>query len=88
MKPVVSALNAWSCIVVSIFAIVILSIIGSMFKSGNPVMMGHTEDPKDGGAVAAAVFGAVAVYGGFLVFCASQAWLHMRESRRGAISLS
>jgi hypothetical protein len=26
-------------------------------------MMGHTEDPKDGGAVAAAVFGAVAVYG-------------------------
>lgn len=25
--------------------------------------MGHTEDPKDGGAVAAAVFGAVAVYG-------------------------
>jgi hypothetical protein len=26
-------------------------------------MMGHTEDPKDGGAVAGAVFGAVAVYG-------------------------
>jgi hypothetical protein len=70
--------------------------------------MGTTEDPKDGPAVAAAVFGAVAVYGvslprptfvsggikankhilqAFLVFCASQAWLHMRESRRGAISL-
>ena len=32
-------------------------------QTGNPVMMGHTEDPKDGGAVAAAVFGAVAVYG-------------------------
>jgi hypothetical protein len=26
-------------------------------------MMGHSEDPKDGGAVAAAVFGAVAIYG-------------------------
>ena len=24
--------------------------------------MGHTEDPKDGGAVSATVFGAVAVY--------------------------
>ena len=32
MKPVVSALNAWSCIVVSVFAIVILSTIGAMFK--------------------------------------------------------
>jgi hypothetical protein len=34
-----------------------------MTQNGNAVMMGHTEDPKDGGAVAAAVFGAVAVYG-------------------------
>jgi hypothetical protein len=32
MKPVVSALNAWSCIVVCVFAIVILSVIGAMFK--------------------------------------------------------
>lgn len=83
-------------------------------------MMGSTEDPdpKDAPAVAAAVFGAVAVYGvcnsstlfggyvelellalqkcglanfflqAFVVFCGSQAFLHMRESRRGAISLS
>jgi len=88
MKPLVSALNAWSCIVVSMFAIVILSFIGSMFKANNHVVMGHSEDPKDNSAVAAAVFGAVAIYGGFLVFCASQAWLHIRESRRGAIALS
>jgi hypothetical protein len=132
MKPVVSALNAWSCIVVSVFAIVILSTIGAMFKvwryrflalvsltpkqTGNPIVMGHAEDPKDGNAVATAVFGAVAVYGvcyslslplatpkscsllpvlsfadtskGFLIFCGSQAWLHIRESKRGAISLS
>jgi hypothetical protein len=31
-------------------------------------MMGHTEDPKDGGAVATAVFGAVAVYGVCVMF--------------------
>ncbi|KAF2087600.1 hypothetical protein K490DRAFT_41479 [Saccharata proteae CBS 121410] len=88
MKPVVSALNAWTCIVVSCFAIVILSVIGALFKSNSHVMMGSKDDPSDGKAVAATVFGAVAVYGGFLLFCASQAWLHMRESRRGAISLN
>ncbi|KAM0804712.1 hypothetical protein BDR22DRAFT_834634 [Usnea florida] len=32
MKPVVSALNAWSCVVVSVFAIIILSVIGGLFK--------------------------------------------------------
>lgn len=50
-------------IVISVFAIVILSVIGSMFASGNHAMMGSTEDPKDGKGVAAAVFGAVVVYG-------------------------
>lgn len=51
-------------------------------------MMGGEEDPKDGGAVAGALFGAVFIYIGFFVFCGLQALLHMRESRRGAISLS
>ncbi|EON65958.1 hypothetical protein W97_05200 [Coniosporium apollinis CBS 100218] len=91
MKPVVSAMNAWTCIVVSCFAIVILSIIGSLFKSNNHSMMGSTDDPEDGKAVAAAVFGAVGVYAIFLVFCSSQAWLHMRArgtERRGGIALS
>ena len=76
--------------------------------------MGGDEDPKDGSAVAGAVFGAVFIYivslsflfcslsgklrvarslltgwaQGFFVFCGLQALLHMRESRRGAISLS
>ena len=50
-------------IVISVFAIVILSAIGSMFAKGHHTMMGSEEDPKDGGKVAAAVFGAVAVYG-------------------------
>jgi len=87
MKPVVSAFNAWTCIVISVFAIVILSAIGSMFASGHHSMMGSEEDPKDGGKVAAAVFGAVGVYGVFLLFCASQAFLHQRQSRHGEIAL-
>lgn len=33
-----------------------------MFASGHHSMMGSEEDPKDGGKVAAAVFGAVVVY--------------------------
>ena len=34
-----------------------------MFAHGHHSMMGSEEDPKDGGKVAAAVFGAVGVYG-------------------------
>lgn len=34
-----------------------------MFAKGNHTMMGSTEDPENGSAVAAAVFGAVGVYG-------------------------
>ncbi|WPH00915.1 Hypothetical protein R9X50_00374900 [Acrodontium crateriforme] len=87
MKPVVSAFNAWTCIVISVFAIVILSAIGSMFANNNHTMMGSEEDPEDGGKVAAAVFGAVAVYGAFLLFCGSQAFLHQRQSQHGEIAL-
>lgn len=50
-------------------------------------MMGSNEDPEDGAAVAGAVFGAVAVYAGFLVFCGSQAYLHIQQKRKGAITL-
>ncbi|KAF9694923.1 hypothetical protein EKO04_007045 [Ascochyta lentis] len=88
VKPVVSAMNAWTCIVLSVFAIVILSTIGALFKSGSHTMLGGEEDPEDGNAVAGAVFGAVFIYIGFFVFCGLQAFLHIRESRRGAISLS
>ncbi|KAI9826659.1 MAG: hypothetical protein M1832_006255 [Thelocarpon impressellum] len=88
MKPVVSAFNAWSCIVVSVFAIVILSIIGALFRSEHHAVVGSTEDPPDGKAVAGTVFSAVIVYVIFLVFCSLQAFLHMRQSARGAITLS
>ena len=62
VKPVVSAMNAWTCIVLSVFAIVILSTIGALFKSGSHTMLGGDEDPEDGSAVAGAVFGAVFIY--------------------------
>jgi uncharacterized membrane protein YeaQ/YmgE (transglycosylase-associated protein family) len=44
------------------FAIVILSTIGSMFATNHHSMMGSEDDPTDGKKVAAAVFGAVVVY--------------------------
>ncbi|KAF4551030.1 Hypothetical protein D9617_15g043840 [Elsinoe fawcettii] len=90
MKPVVGALNAWSCIVISLFAIVILSVIGGLFKNEHHAVLGSDEnpDPKDAGAVATSIFGAVFVYLGFLVFCGLQALLHYRDSRRGQIALS
>ncbi|KAG9233255.1 hypothetical protein BJ875DRAFT_505505 [Amylocarpus encephaloides] len=88
MKPVVGVMQAWSCIVISAFAIVILSVIGSLFKSNHHSMMGSQDDPTDGAAVAGTVFSAVIVYALFLVGCSFQAFLHLRENRRGAITLS
>ncbi|KAJ5317411.1 hypothetical protein N7508_001919 [Penicillium antarcticum] len=121
MKPVVSALNAWSCVVISLFAIVILSVLGSLYsvrlsdplghepdqspaltsirnmtssankysllQSNNHAYTGSEGEPKDGPAVAASIYTAVIVYTGFFVFCGFQAYLHMRNSRGGAISL-
>ncbi|KAF1822830.1 uncharacterized protein K489DRAFT_356909 [Dissoconium aciculare CBS 342.82] len=87
MKPVVSAFNAWTCIVISLFAIVILSIIGGLFMNNHHSLMGGEEDPKDGKKVAVTVFGAVGIYGVFLLFCGCQAFLHKRASSRGEIAL-
>ncbi|KAJ5237675.1 hypothetical protein N7489_007766 [Penicillium chrysogenum] len=87
MKPVVSALNAWSCVIISVFAIVILSVLGSLYNSNNHAYTGSEGEPKDGPAVAASIYTAVIVYAGFFVFCGFQAYLHMRDSRGGAISL-
>ncbi|KAK8095287.1 uncharacterized protein PG998_001917 [Apiospora kogelbergensis] len=87
MKPVVSSMQAWSCTVISAFAIVILSVIGGLFRSKHHSLTGHADDPADGPAVAGTVFIAVFVYIGFLVFCGLQGMLHVRESRRGAIAL-
>ncbi|KAK0731566.1 hypothetical protein B0H67DRAFT_597422 [Lasiosphaeris hirsuta] len=87
MKPLVGAMQAWSCFVISIFAIIILSVLGILFKANHPELVGGDEDPENGPEVAATVFIAVMVYAGFLVFCGFQGLLHIRESRRGAIAL-
>ncbi|KAI0899913.1 hypothetical protein F4806DRAFT_270913 [Annulohypoxylon nitens] len=88
MKPVVSAMQAWSCVVISVFAIIILSILGGLYRNNHHEFVGGTEDPVDGNAVAGTVFTAVVVYAAFLVFCGLQGLLHLRENRRGAIALS
>ncbi|KAL2022787.1 hypothetical protein VTK56DRAFT_4603 [Thermocarpiscus australiensis] len=87
MKPIVSAVQAWSCVTISIFAIVILSILGLLFNKNHPELVGGDEDPSNGPEVAATVFTAVIIYAGFLIFCGFQGLLHLRESRRGAIAL-
>ncbi|PFH55986.1 hypothetical protein XA68_17242 [Ophiocordyceps unilateralis] len=87
MKPLVSAMHAWSCTVISVFAIVILSVLGSLYRSGHEEFVGGREDPEDGKAVSGTIFTAVFVYIAFLVFCGFQGLLHIRENRRGAITL-
>lgn len=49
-----------------------------MFAKNNHSMMGSDEDPKDGGAVAVAVFGAVGVYG----VCFDQMAKHAESAMR------
>ncbi|KAI1470281.1 uncharacterized protein F4812DRAFT_456287 [Daldinia caldariorum] len=88
MKPVVSSMQAWSCVVISIFAIIILSILGGLYRSKHHEFVGGADDPKDTEAVASTIFTAVVVYAAFLVFCGLQGLLHLRENRRGAIVLS
>lgn len=72
-------------IVVSVFAIVILSVLGSLYKSNHHTLVGSVEDPEDGAVVAKTVFGAVMVY----AVCIRSLWtragfhgtpMHRRES--------
>ncbi|KAF8246333.1 hypothetical protein K440DRAFT_553581, partial [Wilcoxina mikolae CBS 423.85] len=67
------------CIVMSVFAIIILSTIATLFKNGHETMMGSTKDPVDGKSVASTLFASVLVYAAFLVFCSGQAWLNSRQ---------
>lgn len=47
---------------ISVFAIVILSVLGVLFRGNHPELVGGEEDPTDGPAVAATVFTAVIIY--------------------------
>ncbi|CAN6609727.1 V-type proton ATPase subunit f [Trichomonascus vanleenenianus] len=81
MKPVVGNLSAWFCTVLSVFGVLILSVLGMLFKSGHEVLMGSINDPEDGAAVANTIFGAVFVYLLFFLFCGCQVALHRRQNR-------
>ncbi|ODQ64357.1 hypothetical protein NADFUDRAFT_47571 [Nadsonia fulvescens var. elongata DSM 6958] len=81
MKPVVSPAKAWFCTVLSAFGILILGVIGLLFKNGHESMMGSLTDPEDGEAVASTVFGAVIVYLVFFTFCGSQIYFNKRQNR-------
>ncbi|KAL2891334.1 hypothetical protein HOO65_010692 [Ceratocystis lukuohia] len=75
--------------VISAFAILILTVIGFLFKSGHEEFTGGIEDPAPemGPEIAGTIFTAVWVYIGFFIFCGIQGMLHVRENRRGAIAL-
>ncbi|ODV79183.1 uncharacterized protein CANTADRAFT_52036 [Suhomyces tanzawaensis NRRL Y-17324] len=81
MKAVVSTGQAYCCTILSAFGVVILSVIGYLFQTNHETMMGSTEDPEDGEAVAKTVFGAVFVYLAFFVFCGLQVVLIRRQDR-------
>jgi ribonuclease kappa len=69
--------------VISIFAIVILSIIGALFKAGHHSMTGGLEDPQDGEAVAGTVFSAVLVYAVSFVYFPTVKKEGAREGKEG-----
>jgi len=45
-----------------VFAIVILSTLGLLYRANHPELVGGDEDPEDGATVAATVFIAVIIY--------------------------
>lgn len=81
LTPLFQAFNAYFCTGLSIFGIVILSIIGALFYVGHESMVGSITDPSDGKAVASTIFGAVGVYILFALFCGWQIWLIKRQDR-------
>ncbi|KAG6001822.1 hypothetical protein E4U21_003784 [Claviceps maximensis] len=64
MKPVISSMHAWSCTVISVFAIIILSVLAILYRSGHEELVGGINDPspEQGAAVAGTIFTAVIVY--------------------------
>ncbi|KAI1188752.1 hypothetical protein F5B17DRAFT_429190 [Nemania serpens] len=62
MKPVVGAMQAWSCVVISVFAILILSVIGSLYRTKHHEFVGSIGDPENTTEVSNTIFTAVIVY--------------------------
>lgn len=81
MKAVVSSGKAYFCTIISIFGIIILSVLGYLFNIGHESMVGSINDPENGKEVAKTIFGAVIVYLVFFVFCGCQVLVIQRQNR-------
>jgi len=81
MKPLVSALQAYHFIVVSLFAVVILTVCGIGFKYRWESFAGGVTDPEDTDAAATTLFISVGVFAVMLGFCGCQALVIRRQSR-------
>ncbi|KAF8603522.1 hypothetical protein BDV93DRAFT_523292 [Ceratobasidium sp. AG-I] len=87
MGPVVSAMSASACTVISVFGVVILTVMGYGFSNNWPALMGSVHDPKNGAAVGSTCYAAAVIYAAMIAFCGCQLGLHKRKSRGGDIAL-
>ncbi|CAO1630992.1 unnamed protein product [Sympodiomycopsis kandeliae] len=81
LRPVVPVGLAGCCTVLSIFGVLILSIIGYGFSHDWEAFMGSRDDPADGQAVATTCYVAALVYAAFILFCGCQLGAARRYSR-------
>ncbi|KAG8967588.1 hypothetical protein FRC03_009713 [Tulasnella sp. 419] len=86
IKPFFSAFNASFCTVVSFFGAIILAVFGYGFSHNWEAVMGSTNDPEDGAAVARTCYLAAVAYIALGVFCGCQVGMHVRKPR-GEIQL-
>lgn len=68
-------------VVISVFAIVILSILGILFKNEHHEFVGGEEDPENGGQVAGTIFIAVIIYAVRFPFRPSHGGLRARTEK-------
>ncbi|GAA94885.1 uncharacterized protein L969DRAFT_16287 [Mixia osmundae IAM 14324] len=72
---------ATCCTVLSCFGVAILLVLGAAFDANVEVLMGHSEDPKDGHAVAQTCYSAAIVYAVFIALCGCQAFTGVRYKK-------
>lgn len=81
MKPIISAGKAYFCFILSGAGIIILPVIGYLFKIKHESMMGSINDPEDGDVVSSMIFKASLIYLGFFTFCGLQIFSIKKEKK-------